>query len=414
MMDWMQQLPHLEAYGNPQYFVYVVGAVLPIFFGLFYGRRFPFYEGLVQLVFLLLMVVGKTNHQLFSLVAYLLWQLALVYGYWGYRQRADRGLVFYLAVFLLVLPLSWVKVAPAILGHQSLFGFLGISYMTFRSVGVVIELRDGSLKEVEFLALVRFLLFLPTFSSGPIDRYKRFTEDYKSLPNREELLDLLEVAISSIMRGMFYKFILAYVIGQHLLAPLKQLALATGGVVNLPTLGVMYLFGLELFFDFAGYSLFALGVASLMGIRCPINFDRPFLSRDMKEFWNRWHMSLSFWFRDYVFMRLVKVLLKNKVFSSRHTTSSVAYLVNMLVMGLWHGVTWYYIAYGLFHGLCLVLNDAWLRKKKEINQKRKKEGRHPLPENGWTRALGTIVTVHAVLLSFLIFSGFLDKLWFTP
>ena len=86
-------------------------------------------------------------------------------------------------------------------------------------------------------------------------------------------------------------------------------------------------------------------------------------------------MSLSFWFRDFVFMRMVMVLTRKKVFKNRNVTSSVAYIVNMLIMGFWHGVTWYYIAYGLFHGIGLVINDAWIRKKKTLNKERKKQGK---------------------------------------
>lgn len=90
-----------------------------------------------------------------------------------------------------------------------------------------------------------------------------------------------------------------------------------GGVFNIATLGVMYAYGFDLFFDFAGYSMFALVISNLMGVKSPVNFNQPFKSRDLKEFWNRWHMSLSFWFRDFVFMRLVKVLVKHKVFKNR-------------------------------------------------------------------------------------------------
>ena len=123
-------------------------------------------------------------------------------------------------------------------------------------------------------------------------------------------------------------------------------------------------------------------------------------------------MGLSFWFRYFVFMRLVMVLMRNKVFKSRITTSNVAYIINMLVMGFWHGVTWYYIAYGLFHGLGLVINDAWIRKKKTINKERKAKGLDPIPDNRWTKALGIFITFNTVMLSFLIFSGFLDQQWF--
>ena len=412
MMDFLKQLPHLEPYGNPVYFVYIVLAVLPIFVGLFFKNRFPLYEALVSLVFIVLMLTGPSLAQLCALLGYVIWQIVWVYSYKLYRRSRDSKWIFYLHTLLAVLPLVLVKVEPAISGHQSLFGFLGISYLTFRSVGIMIEMRDGVLTEFTLWEFLRFLLFMPTFSSGPIDRFKRFNEDYLNIPERDELLDMLEQSVKYIMLGFLYKFILAHIFGHLLLGHVKTYALYTGGFFNLGTLGVMYVFGLDLFFDFAGYSMFALAISNLMGIKSPINFDKPFLSRDLKEFWNRWHMSLSFWFRDFVFMRLVMVLMRNKVFKNRNTTSSVAYLINMLIMGFWHGVTWYYIAYGLFHGAGLVVNDAWLRKKKTLNKERKAKGLPPLPDNKCTQALGIVVTFHAVMFSFLIFSGFLNELWF--
>ncbi len=412
MMDFLKQLPHLEPYGNPVYFVYIVLAVLPIFVGLFFKKRFPLYEALVSLVFIVLMLTGPSLAQLCALLGYVIWQIVWVYSYKLYRRSRDSKWIFYLHTLLAVLPLVLVKVEPAISGHQSLFGFLGISYLTFRSVGMMIEMRDGVLTEFTLWEFLRFLLFMPTFSSGPIDRFKRFNEDYLNIPDRDELLDMLEQSVKYIMLGFLYKFILAHIFGHLLLGHVKTYALYTSGFFNLGTLGVMYVFGLDLFFDFAGYSMFALAISNLMGIKSPINFDKPFLSRDLKEFWNRWHMSLSFWFRDFVFMRLVMVLMRNKVFKNRNTTSSVAYLINMLIMGFWHGVTWYYIAYGLFHGAGLVVNDAWLRKKKTLNKERKAKGLPPLPDNKWTQALGIVVTFHAVMFSFLIFSGFLNELWF--
>ena len=412
MMDFIRQIPHLEPYGDPQYFVYIILAVLPIFVGLFFKKRFPVYEALVSLAFIIFMLIGPKLTQIYALLFYVLWQMLWVWTYKIYRKTGDSKWIFYLHVALSVLPLFFVKVTPAIYGHQSLLGFLGISYLTFRSVGMIIELRDGVLKEFNLWEFLRFMLFMPTFSSGPIDRFKRFNKDYETIPERDELLDMLETSVQYIMLGFLYKFILAHIIGSMILPPLKQYALQMGGIFNLPTLGVMYVFGLDLFFDFAGYSMFALAVSNLMGIKSPINFNKPFVSRDLKEFWNRWHMSLSFWFRDFVFMRLVTVLIRNKVFKNRNTTSSVAYIINMLVMGFWHGVTWYYIAYGLFHGLGLVVNDAWLRKKKTVNKERKKKNLPLLPDNKWTQAVGIFITFNVVMFSFLIFSGFLNDLWF--
>ena len=412
MMSWLNMIPHLEPYGNPQYFVYLILALLPIFIGLFFKRRFPIYEAIVSLAFILMMLVGTEGPQVAAMLIFVAWQTLLVFGYKAYRKQADNKHIFYLSVFLSVLPLTLVKVTPAINGTQSLLGFLGISYLSFRSVAMIMEMRDGVLTDFNLWEFLRFLMFMPTFSSGPIDRYRRFQENYTNIPEPDQLLNMLERAVRYIMLGFLYKFIIAHLLGSLWLPTIKVYALQEGGFFNLGTLGVMYVFGLDLFFDFAGYSMFAIAASLLMGIDTPVNFDKPFISRDLKEFWNRWHMSLSFWFRDYVFMRLVKVMVKNKVFKNRNTTSSVAYLINMVLMGFWHGVTWYYIAYGVFHGLGLVINDAWLRNKKTINKERKKAGQAPLPENKWTQALGIFITFNVVMLSFLIFSGFLNDQWF--
>lgn len=412
MMDFLKQLPHIEPYGNPQYFLYVITATLPIFIGLFFKKRFSWYEILVSLFFIVTMLTGGKTNQLAALGIYLIWQILLVLFYKHYRKSKDGKCIFYLISFLSLLPIIFVKVQPAINGTQSLLGFLGISYLTFRSVGIIIELRDGVIKDLKMWEYLRFLLFMPTFSSGPIDRFKRFNENYQTIPERDELMDMLAESVRYIMWGFLYKFILAHILGEILLPPLKNLALQTGGVFNYYVVAIMYTFGLELFFDFAGYSMFAIAISNLMGIRSPINFNKPFLSRDLKEFWNRWHMSLSFWFRDFVFMRMVMVMTRKKLFKNRNVTSSVAYILNMLLMGFWHGITWFYIVYGLFHGLGLVINDAWVRKKKTLNKERKKAGQALLPENRCVQLLGMVITFHVVMISFLIFSGFLNDLWF--
>ncbi|MCM0582979.1 D-alanyl-lipoteichoic acid biosynthesis protein DltB [Weissella diestrammenae] len=414
MIEWVQSLPNWQPYGDPQYFAILLLALVPVVIAMFYQRRLQVYESLVSVTFILFMFGGSHWMQLLALIGYLIWQTLIVFAYQSYRQRANQSLVFYASVLIALLPLIIVKITPAVIGVNSLFGFLGISYLTFRSVAMIMEMRDGELHDTKFWPFMRFMIFMPTISSGPIDRYRRFDEDYRQLPDRTEYLNMLEKAVWYLMLGAFYKFILAYIFGDVLLPQAKHMALMAGGVFNWPTLLVMYTYGFDLFFDFAGYSLFAIGISYIMGIHTPINFNKPFLSRDLKEFWNRWHMSLSFWFRDFVFMRLVYVLMKHKVFKNRNTTSSVAYLVNMLIMGFWHGVTWYYIAYGLFHGVGLVINDWWFRKKKRINKTRKQAGQPLLPDNKFMHALGIFVTFNVVMFSFLLFSGFLDQLWFHP
>lgn len=107
--------------------------------------------------------------------------------------------------------------------------------------------------------------------------------------------------------------------------------------------------------------MFAVAISYLMGLRVRLTSTNHF-SR-FKGIWNRWHMSLSFWFRDFVFMRIVMVLMRNKVFKNRNVTSSGLFDQHDH-HGLWHGVTWYYVAYGVFHGFGLIINDAWIRKKR--------------------------------------------------
>ena len=218
---------------------------------------------------------------------------------------------------------------------------------------------------------------------------------------------MIKKGIHYIFIGFLYKFILAYIFGTLLLPEVQAAALAQRHNflgISWSLLGVMYIYSADLFFDFAGYSLFAVGTSYIMGVKTPMNFNRPWQSLNIKDFWNRWHMSLSFWFRDYVYMRLLFMFMKKKTFKSRITAANITYILNMLLMGFWHGLTWYYIVYGLFHGFAIVINDAWLRFKKQ----------HPgkLPHNRATKYLAIFLTAHVVCFSFLIFSGFLDKLWF--
>ncbi|WEV45214.1 D-alanyl-lipoteichoic acid biosynthesis protein DltB [Streptococcaceae bacterium ESL0687] len=403
MLDFLHKIPNLDAYGNPQYFFYLAIALIPVAVGIYRQRRFHVYEALVQFVFIFLMFTGGKVDQGLALLAYIAWEFVVVGSYLTYRKNSNNTLVFYLMTFLSILPLVIVKVSPALLGHNSLLGFIGISYLTFRSTGMVMTARDGVISGFNPWMFFKFVLFMPTFTSGPIDRYERFEKDYDNLPSQDEYLDMIQKAVWYIMVGFLFKFIIAYMLKDIAMPYVEDRALSRGGL-SWSLMGYMYVYGLDLYFDFAGYSLFAVAISYIFGIKSPMNFNRPFISKNLKDFWNRWHISLSFWFRDFVFMRLTFTLMKKKVFKSRVTTANVAYILNMLLMGFWHGVTWYYIVYGLFHGLGLVINDAWLRyKRKHKNQ---------IPHNKFTEIFAIFLTIQVVFVGFLIFSGFLDKLFF--
>ncbi|WP_413497173.1 D-alanyl-lipoteichoic acid biosynthesis protein DltB [Carnobacterium maltaromaticum] len=390
----------IQPYDAPSYFIIIGALLLPIIIGLLRGKRYLVYQNIVTLIMLFLTFGGKSWHQGISIIIYLIWQWALVYSYFHYRQKKNATNVFVGAVLLAIAPLAIVKIAPFTSGHLSILTFLGISYLTFKAVQMVMEIRDGLIKEFDPKMFLQFLLFFPTISAGPIDRYRRFEKDFKQPPVKEEYIALISKGIWMIMLGSLYKFIIAHYIGTFAVPYTERLALDVGGF-SISLLMYMYSYSLYLFFDFAGYSLFAVGTSYLMGIQTPVNFNKPFSSPNLKEFWNRWHMSLSFWFRDYVFMRMVFTLMKKKVFKSRITVSNIGYMTLFLLMGIWHGLTWFYIAYGLFHGVAMCINDAWLRYKKKHKN---------LPSNWATKALAIFITFNTVCFSFLIFSGIFAKM----
>lgn len=397
-------MPNLQPYANPSYFVYLGIGLLPIIIGLLMQKRWRSYETFISLVFLFLIFDATKWQQGVALIGYVIFEMVLIFAYLGYRKKANQTGIFVLAVCLAILPLVIVKLTPALTGgHNSLLGFLGISYLTFKVVGIIMETRDGMIKDLKVLDVLHFILFFPTISSGPIDRYRRFIKDYQNVPNRDKYLGMLEKAIWYIFLGFLYKFLLAYYFGSVLEPRVAHLALMHGGFSKY-LVAYTYVYSMDLFFDFAGYSLFAVGTSYLMGIETPMNFNRPFISKNIKDFWNRWHMTLSFWFRDYIYMRLVFFLMKKKLVKNKVTLANLGYLTLFLIMGFWHGVTWYYIVYGLFHASAIIICDAWLRFKK-------KHQKH-IPSNKFTEYLGIFVTFNVVCFSFLIFSGFLNTLLF--
>jgi len=303
------------------------------------------------------------------------------------RWKSNR--TFIPALLLTLLPLAASKFIP-FLAHESVFGYLGISYVTFRALDVVFSIRDGVVKSLAPGQLFAFLFFLPTVSSGPIDRYRRFGLDWVKTRTRAEFLDDLDFAIQRVMRGFLYKFIIAAQIDTHLRLPL----LKASGLWS--HVGYMYVYTFYLFFDFAGYSAFAVGVSRLMGIRTPENFAMPFLARNIRDFWARWHMSLSFWFRDHIHMRFQLAAAKGKWFKGKHTASYLGLFLTFGLMGVWHGLAWHYILYGLYHAMLTSGYDWFARWNKHAKW---------WPDGPWWRTLNIGITFHIVALGMLLFSG---------
>ncbi|WP_057764911.1 D-alanyl-lipoteichoic acid biosynthesis protein DltB [Companilactobacillus tucceti] len=403
---------NITPYSSPEYFVYLAVLLLPIMIGLWFGKRFKWYESIATLIILVITFFGDKSLQGISLIFYILFEMLIVFSYLKYRRNENNKNSFWIftsAVILAIIPLAFVKLDPLLKNATiSLFGFLGISYLTFKSVEMIMEIRDGAIKEVKVGDFLRFILFFPTISSGPIDRFPRFQKDVLKIPSREKYMEMLKSGTNKLMLGLVYKFIIGYFFGTLLLPKVSILALSYRDQAPLgiswALVAYMYVYSMYLFFDFAGYSLFAVAISNFMGVNTPMNFKRPFQSVNIKDFWNRWHITLSFWFRDFIYMRLMFFMMKKKLIKNRVTMANIGYFALFIIMGVWHGETWFYIVYGLFHATAMITNDAWLRFKKKH--------RKQIPSNKFTKAFAIVLTFNVVCFSFLIFSGFLNTLWF--
>jgi membrane protein involved in D-alanine export len=355
----------------------------------------------------------RSLRELGALVAYVAGSIAVVRTYAALKRHDRRGRGFAVALGLVVAPLVLVKVLP-LLGsvvhaapgpaHRTLtpelppgfpaaVGFLGISYMTLRVVDLLVVLRDGVVTDAPRVSdLASYLLFVPTISAGPIDRFRHFTRSLDSLPRpRADYLRDVEAGIHRIVQGLLYKFIVANLIYRNALVPLAP---RTGA---LATVGYMYAYSAYLFFDFAGYSAFAIGVGRFFGIGVPENFNAPFISRNFGEMWNRWHISLSWWLRDHVYMRFMLHATRRRWFGgNRQRAHHVALLLTMGLMGCWHGLELPYVVYGVYQGMMLVAYDVvgrWTDRRGLSSDAR------------WVRPAMIFLTVNLFCFGLLIFSG---------
>lgn len=357
--------------------VLLIGFVLNYF-----GKRKDYY--ILSLSILLAGVIyGKSKSMVVYLLAFIIYQYFLVY----IAQRMDSKRLKPLVV-LSILPLVINKVFA--LTHLHLLAFIGISYMSFKTIQIMLEISDGLIKEkISVKDYLQFLLFFPTVSSGPIDRSRRFLKEINESMPREDYLELAGSGIYRIVLGLLYKVVLSTYVYQMLFALSN-----TGTVVY--SIKYMYLYTLYLFFDFAGYSLMAVGSSNILGIQTPMNFNNPFLSIDIKDFWTRWHITLSTWLRDFVFSRVLMQVIRKKWFKNRLHNAVYAYMANMLVMGFWHGISVSYIAYGFYHGVLMSGFEIY-QKKSNFYKKNKNKT--------WYKLTSWFVTINLVMIGFFIFSG---------
>ena len=368
--------------GNEFFFFLILALVIGFIIN-YLGKRTEYYILALSLIFAIV-IYGKNSLMLSYLIGFIIYQYILVM----IAQKTQGVKHLRILVFLSIVPLIINKVFA--LTHWHLLAFIGISYMSFKTIQIMIEISDGLIKEkISIRDYIQFLLFFPTVSSGPIDRSRRFMVDIKEQMPRDEYLELAGVGVYRVVLGLLYKVVLS-TYSYHYLVLLTN----TGTVIY--SIKYMYLYTLYLFFDFAGYSLMAVGSSNILGIKTPMNFNKPFLSIDIKDFWNRWHITLSTWLRDFVFSRVFMEATKKKRFKKRLNTAMYAYMVNMLLMGFWHGLTISYIVYGAYHGI-LMAGFEYYQKKSKFYKKNKNKV--------WYKVCSWFITINLVIIGLYIFSG---------
>jgi alginate O-acetyltransferase complex protein AlgI len=228
---------------------------------------------------------------------------------------------------------------------------LGLSYVTFQVIAYLIEVHNKAGEcEKDILSFSFYLLLFPKIPVGPIMRYRQLREQIQNI--QVEPQDIAD-GIRRFIRGFAKKALIADTLAK-VVAPIFSLS----SPVILPSIAwlVIISYSLQLYFDFSGYTDMAIGVGRMMGFRFMENFNLPYLSKNIGEFWRRWHISLSSWFRDYVFYPLERRRLK-------WIGQPVNILIVFALTGLWHGLTRNFLIWGLIHGLALVFESTFIGRK---------------------------------------------------
>ena len=223
---------------------------------------------------------------------------------------------------------------------------IGISFYTFQNMSYVIDVYRGESKaEKNFASYATYLCLFPQLIAGPIVRYSDVAREL-----RERSVDTAQFSrgVIRFLVGLGKKVLLANTIGV-----LAELTVPDGSVLFSWLRAIAYTF--QIYFDFAGYSDMAIGMGAMMGFQFPENFNYPYLSRSVAEFWRRWHMTLGGWFRDYVYIPL-----------GGSRTSTMKWVRNVLIVwmltGIWHGASWNFLLWGLYYGILLLVEKFFLGK----------------------------------------------------
>ncbi len=227
---------------------------------------------------------------------------------------------------------------------------LGISFFVFQKISYLIDLRRGQAHAYKLLDFSLFVVFFPQLIAGPIVRHNEIIPQFAENPRRPEMWENLSRGFALFILGLCKKVLFADTLAM-VSDPLFHAA-ASDPLSAAQAWVACGAYTLQIYFDFSGYSDMAIGMARMLGLRLPFNFEAPYRALSVRDFWRRWHMTLSRFLRDYLYIPLGG----NRCRPARQLTNLLA---TMLLAGLWHGAAWTFVVWGGLHGLGLAVNHAW-------------------------------------------------------
>ena len=377
-------------------FFYFIAATVALFLviKLVFKKAIPYKWLMAFSTCVYLVLLFPKPLQLIGLVIYL--YLAVL----GLRKWYKSNNIIFPMV-LLAIPIFLMKTvniyppetaSKFILNTQNIIQIAGLSYIVFKVIGLYIDERRSTAR-IAFLDFFNFSTFVPTLLIGPIDRFQRFNGD---MVNGYENMTAARMGKGwdNFLKGLLFKFIIAELIRRFVLVNLVD----DGTLIY--HIQYMYTYLFYLFFDFAGYSLLAIGFGNFLGVDVPFNFDKPFLAVNPKEFWKRWHKTLGDWLGDYFFKPIFKDLTSRKIFESIQR-QNIALFLTFTLMGFWNGFEIHYILSGMLFGLYSVIHNYYIYKCK----KTKKDVVFGNLNPTYIRFISIFLMFNAVAFAIYIFSG---------
>lgn len=290
--------------------------------------------------------------------------------------------------------------------QQDALALVGFSYFMFKHIHVCIDASQEAIPRLRPVTYFNYMAGFYTWAAGPIQRFPDFANQLEAdggQPTRNEVL----VAVNRILNGYIKAFVLAAWVAPYAdPAGIYHNGELTGWLLCCRLFAVYFGYYVFLYLNFSGYCDLAIGTAAMLGLRLPENFNSPFLARNPLEFWQRWHITLSEWLRDYVFTPLYRALRTHFAVLGL-AGAALAYLVTFGIAGLWHGPTPNYLLFGLLHGVAAAgytIGNALISRWVERERLRRFRAHFGV------RALGMVLCNTYVALTMLVFGWPMEKL----